>query len=92
MDFKLFKETMRKAKPGHPVLYHHGLLIDDRVNPELDQIAKYVMVLWGMDVARLYQKRNGDGSDYFVVLTQRLRVRKDEQGTFQEAERLMKIE
>jgi hypothetical protein len=84
---------MRKAKPGKPVLYHHGLLIDDRqTDKQLDLIAKYVMVLWGLDVARPYQVRNGDHCDYFVVLTERLRVRKDEQGTFQEAERLATLQ
>jgi hypothetical protein len=93
VDYKQFQQQMRKAKPGQHVKYHHGLLIDDRqTDRQLDLIAKYVMVLWGLDVARLYQKRNGDHCDYFVVLTERLRIRKDEQGTFQEAERLTEIE
>lgn len=91
-SYKDFAAMMRKAKPGQRICYHHGLLIDDRQHDgQLDLIAKYCAILYDLDIARIYQVRNGDGCDYFVVLRERLRTRKDEQGTSQEAERLMSL-
>lgn len=88
MTFDEFKNVMRKARTGQRITYHQGNLAEDRTHDgEVDLIARFVTALYELDVARLYHHRN----DYFVCLTKRLKVRKDLQGSFQEAERLMII-
>lgn len=91
MRFTEFKKAMAKAKPGKHIPYHVGSLIDDRADVEVDLIARFVMALYELDHARLYQKRIENKVHYFIVLTQRLRTRRDQSGSFQEAERLMEL-
>jgi hypothetical protein len=87
-----FKQVMRKARPGQHIGYHAGeLAIDRQRDGELDQIARFVVALSEIGVARLYQKRIDGIMHYFVVLTEALSIRKDQSGTLQDAERLMEI-
>lgn len=89
-EFVTFKNMMLKAKKGQRIRYHRGeLAIDRTYNEDLDLIARFCFILYELDTARLYQVRYGLVTDYFVCLTHRLHVRKDEQGSFQEAERIM---
>jgi hypothetical protein len=91
--FLAFKMMMRKAKPGQHIRYHLGLLIDDRQKDvELDKIAKFVMVLYSLNTVRLYQKREGEECGYYVVPLKRLKVRQDQSGSYQEAERITNAE
>ena len=88
--FVEFKRMMKKAKVGQHIQYHYGLLIDDRQgDDQLDLIARFCLALFTINVARIYQKRDGDGTGYYVVLTKKLKVRADQSGTFQDAERLV---
>lgn len=86
--FAAFRNMMMRARKGQRIVYHEGNLAADRATDRvLDQIARFVSALYELDTARLYH----EGNKYYVVLTRRLRVRRDEQGTAQEAERLMEI-
>lgn len=68
------------------------MLAADRVaDKELDSIARFVEALFQIDTARLHQKRENGETTYYVTLTKRLRTRKDQSGSFQDAERLMEI-
>lgn len=88
MSFDDFASVMRKAKPKQRILYHTGNLIEDREhNHELDKIARFVMAMYELNVARIWHDKDG----YYVSLLRRLKVRKDDQGSFQEAIRLMEI-
>lgn len=86
------KQVMRKAKVGQHISYHAGELALDRLNSgNLDQAARFVIALFELGVARLYQKRIEGVMHYFVVLTEALSIRKDQSGTLQDAARLMEI-
>lgn len=86
--FAAFRNMMMKARKGQRIPYHEGNLAEDRVTDgQVDLIARFAKALYELDTARLYH----EGNKYYVVLTRRLRVRRDEQGTAQEAERLMEI-
>lgn len=87
-----FEKVMLKAKPGQHIRYHRGHLAASRETwHEVDKTARFVQALAEIGVARLYQKRVDGEMEYYVVLTERLRVRKDGQGTYQEANRLKEI-
>lgn len=89
-----FKKVMAKAKPGQHIAYHTGDLADQRTDDrELDGIARFVMALFEIGVARPWQRRDvGDRRiTYYVTLTKRLRTRRDQSGSFQDAERMMEI-
>ena len=91
-NFAQFKQMMKKAKKGQRICYHRGSLIDDRlVDGELDMIAKFCVALWTINTARIWQQRENGECCYYIALTRRLRVRKDDQGSFQDAERLKEI-
>jgi hypothetical protein len=93
MKLAEFQSVMLKAKPGQHIRYHHGLLAASRETwKDVDRIANYVKALNELGIARLYQKREGEHMGYYVVLTERLKVRKDGQGSHQEAQRLMEIQ
>lgn len=92
MLYKDFKAVMAKAKRGQHIGYHMGLLSADRLeDKELDSIARFCEALFQIDTARLWQRREGTEMAYYVTLTKRLRTRKDQSGSFQDAERLMEI-
>lgn len=88
MSFNEFAAVMLKAKPKQRIVYHSGNLVEDRAqSSEVDKIARFVVALYEIDTARIYHQ----GDNYYVTLTRRLKVRKDNQGSFQEAVRLMEI-
>jgi len=92
MQFLQFKGLMAKAKPGQHLEYHRGNLAEARaVDPELDRIARFCEAMFQINTARIYQKRVDGEMVYFVTLTKRLRTRKDQSGSFQDAERLMEL-
>lgn len=87
-----FKAAMAKAKPGKPIPYYTGNLAKVRVwDDELDGIARFVAALYEIGAARMYHKREGKKMVYYVVLQKRLRTRRDQSGSFQDAERVMEI-
>lgn len=92
MQFSQFKAMMAKAKPRQQIAYHVGNLAEARVlDPELDRIARFCEAMFQIDTARMFQKRVDGEMNYFVTLTKRLRTRKDQSGSFQDAERVMEI-
>lgn len=93
MSFLAFKMMMRKAKPGQHIRYHLGSLIDDRQrDADVDKIAKFIMVLYSLNLVRPYQKREGEEYGYYVVPLKRLKVRQDHSGSYQDAERITNAE
>lgn len=92
MNAEKFKQVMLKAKPGQHIRYHRGLLAEAVTRfPEVRKIAAFTRAASEIGVARLYQKREEGIMGYYIVLTERLKVRKDQQGSYQEANRLMEV-
>lgn len=93
MKFVDFKDVMKRAKPGQHIRYHVGELALDRTNSvNVELIARFVETLYEIDTARLWQRREaGRVCYYYVTLTRRLRTRRDDQGSFQEAERIRQL-
>ena len=89
-NFDQFKKVMLAAHPGQHISYYVGVNLAEmrQFDEELNKIAQYVMALCALGVARSYQKREGDFISYYVVLTEKLTIRRDQQGTFQEADRI----
>ena len=92
MKAEAFKALLLKAKPGQHIRYHRGLLAEAAAHfPEVRKTAAFIRSLTEIGVARIYQKREDGEMNYYVVLSERLKVRKDGQGSFQEATRLQEI-
>lgn len=93
MNCHNFQQMMRKARPGQHIRYHLGNLAEASLAfKEVEKKARFVRAMCEIGIALMYQKREPDGlMGYYVILTGRLKVRKDGQGSLQEAQRVMEI-
>lgn len=64
-----FYRWLALAKSGERYQYHTGFLMDDRENPGAKQLNKLADSVWGayeLGSVRLFQKRDGEKSNYLA--------------------------
>lgn len=93
-DLNAFKAMLLKTRPKQRLAYYiGGSLAEARhFDYQLDQIADYVMTLVEIGSAVAFQKREDGVMHYYVSLTGKLTSRSNQQGSFQEAERLRNLD
>ncbi len=91
MTFEEFKKKARRLTPGRVLVYHTGMLANDReTDHQLDLIGRFVYSVDAIGAGAIFQKKLGIGKyDYQLRVFKRLTIRNDgEDGTMQEADRL----
>ncbi len=92
-DIERFERKMKNLEAGVPYVYYTGrdLGFARGYRPDVDYFARFCWACCNLGYAALFQRRNRDRPtefEYIVVLHERLGMRKDGNGRFQEAQRV----
>lgn len=92
-EYETFERKMKNLEPNVQYIYFTGVDLSTtrEWRPELDRMARFVRACFDLGYGQLFKRRNKDRPrefDYIVVLHEKLGMRKDGNGRFQEAERV----
>lgn len=92
-EYERFEKKVKNLEPNVRYVYFTGasLAFTRQFRPDVDRIARFVRACLDLGYAQLFQKRNKDKPeqfDHFIVLHEKLGMRVDGNGRFQEAERV----
>lgn len=92
-DVEKFERRMKNLEPGKAHAYYSGrdLGFTRAFRQDVDYIARFCWACHELGYAQLFQRRNKDRPgefDYLIVLNDKLGMRKDGNGRFQEAQRV----
>lgn len=95
-EYQRFEKKMKNLEAGVPYTYFTGEHIAHTraFRQDVDRIASFVRACFDLGYAQLFQRRNKDQPrqfDHIIVLHEKLGMRKDGNGRFQEAERVMSL-
>lgn len=94
MTLAEFKKKLRNLEPGREIVYHTGELAVARdKNEEINQIASMALAVDDIGAGAVFQRRltGGRGFEYIVRVFRKLGFRKDENGAFQEVQRVANL-
>lgn len=91
-EYQKFERKMKNLEPNVQFVYFTGDLAHARTwRLDVDLMAKFVRAAHDLGYAQMFQRRNREGAfEYVVVLHEKLGMRVDGNGRFQEAERIAK--
>lgn len=90
-EYQRFEKKMKNLEPNVRYVYFTGNLGHVRLfRDEVDRIARFARACYDLGYAQLFQTRNRDTGelDHVIVLHEKLGMRKDGNGRFQEADRV----
>jgi hypothetical protein len=92
-EYERFEKKMKNLEANVPYVYFTGETIGftRMFRPDVDRMAKFVRACHDLGYAQMFQRRNRDEPgqfDYIIVLHEKLGMRVDGNGRFQEAERV----
>lgn len=89
-EYQRFERKMKNLEANVPYVYFTGELSRARTfRDDVERMAKFVRAVHELDYGRAFQRRNREGVfEYLVVLHEKLGMRVDGNGRFQEAERI----
>lgn len=88
-----FKKRVRHLTPGKGLVYHQGNLALDRMGDDtLNKVAAFALAVDDCGFGAIFQRVLSPGvAEYSLRVFKRLGMRRDENGSFQEAERVAKM-
>jgi hypothetical protein len=88
-----FKKKVKHLTPGAALVYHTGELTRDRERSDLvNKVAAFALAVDDCGFGAVFQRRLGPGSyEYQVRVFKRLGMRRDQNGSFQDAERVASL-
>lgn len=92
-EYERFEKKMKNLEANTPYVYFTGasLGFTRGWRPDVDRMAKFVRAAFDLGYCQLFQRRNKDNPgefDHLIVLHEKLGMRVDGNGRFQEAERV----
>lgn len=95
-EYERFERKMKNLEPNVQHVYFTGenIAFTRMWRPEVNRMASFVRAAFDLGYAQLFQRRNRDEPthwDYIIVLREKLGMRADGNGRFQEAERVSSL-